>query len=113
MSLPQTSSKYKGACKKCKVEYQAGTTIYKINEEYWCSNEKCPGIPGSPGEKQKETSIDIEAKLDQLWDICYAKSSKIIDEKYPESKTNSSFEREKQKLIMAQSFMKALCRYGD
>ena len=80
MGLPNTTSKYKGACKKCKVEYAAGTIIYKINESYWCSNAECPG---SPGEKQAspkvETSIDLEAKLDQIWQVAYAKATKIVD----------------------------------
>ena len=89
MGLPQTASNFDGKCKKCQVKYTKGTIIYKINEEYWCSNEKCPGadtVTTSGPYIPPPTSISLEAKLDQLWDVCYAKSSKIIDEKYPESK---------------------------
>lgn len=113
MSLPQTNSKYKGACKKCKVEYAAGTVIYKINEDYWCSNPKCPGTSGSPGEKPIETSIDLEAKLDQIWDIAYAKASKIMDETFTPNELVDVFQRKKQTLIIAQTFVKALCGCND
>jgi len=113
MSLPQTESKYKGACKKCKVEYSAGTTIYKINEEYWCSNSKCPGKPESSGEKSTETSIDLEAKLDQIWDIAYAKAQKIMKETFTEQELVDVFQRKKQTLIIAQTFVKALCGCND
>lgn len=116
MSLPTCKSKYKGACKKCKVEYTAGTEIYKINEDYWCSNPKCPG---SPGETTSEVaaatpkSVDLEAKLDQIWDIAFAKASKIVDETYSDKELVDKFERKKQKLIMAQTFVKALCGHAD
>ena len=110
---PETKSKFKGCCKKCKVEYEAGATIYKINEDYWCSNENCPGIPGNPGEKEPPKAIDLEAKLDQIWDIAYAKASKIVDEKFSKEQLVDHFKREQQKLIMAQTFVKALCGNGD
>lgn len=112
VNWPSCKSQYKGACKKCKVEYSVGTVIYKINEEYWCSNEKCPETPGSPGEKPKP-SVDLEVKLDQMWDICHTKASKIIDETYSIQELPDKYERKKQKLIMAQAFIKALCGHGD
>lgn len=113
MSLPQTESKYSGKCKKCEVKYEKGTVIYKINEDWWCSNQNCPGIPGSPGEKPKETSVDLEAKLDQIWDICYAKANKIMKATFNEQELIDKFQRKKQTLIIAQTFVKALCGHVD
>lgn len=114
MSLPQTSSNFKGKCKKCKVEYEQGTTIYKINEEYWCSNPKCPGsdtVTVSGPYIPPPTSIDLEAKLDQIWDIAVSKATKIINETY--DKEHMPSDSTKQILIMAQTFTKALCGCND
>lgn len=113
MSFPQTKSKFKGKCVKCHIEYEAGTIIYKINEEYWCSKEDCKGVPGSPGEKPSTSPVDLEAQLDQIWDIAYAKATKIMDETFTKQELVDGFERKKQTLIIAQTFVKALCGNGD
>ena len=110
MSLPTCKSKYKGACKKCTVEYPAGADIYKINEDYWCSNAKCPGVEAKQGLKPISSPVDLEAKLDQIWDIAYAKATKIMDETYDKDMPS---DRKKQILIMAQTFTKALCGNAD
>lgn len=111
MGLPQCPSKFKGACKKCKVEYAAGTIIYKINEEYWCSNANCPGVGAKKGPKTTSSPVDLEAKLDQIWEVAYAKATKIMDEVY--DKEHMPSDHKKQILIMAQTFVKALCGNGD
>lgn len=111
MDLPHCNSKFKGACKKCKVEYEAGTIIYKINEEYWCSNEVCPGKVVESKPKPGETSIDLEAKLDQIWDIAVSKATKIYNKTY--DKEHMPSDSKKQILIMAQTFTKALCGCND
>lgn len=113
MTLPSCKSKFKGACKKCKVEYDAGTIIYKINEDYWCSNEKCPGVEFTTPALTPTSQVDLEAKLDQIWDIAHTKAVKIMDETYSKQELVDGFERKKQTLIMAQTFVKALCGNGD
>lgn len=111
MSLPTTSSRFPGECPKCKTKYSKGTTIYKINEQYWCSNPNCPEPENS--QNPQESPVDIDAKLDQLWQICFTKASKIIDETYTDQELPDKFERKKQKLILAQTFIKSVCGHGD
>ena len=113
MSFPSTKSKFKGACKKCKVEYEQGATIYKINEDYWCSNPNCPGVPGKTSTAGPENTIDLEAKLDQMWDICLRKAEQIMALHFSKEILPDNFERRKQTLIIAQTFVKALCGNGD
>ncbi len=62
MSMP---SKYPSKCKKCGKEFAKGTTIHKIDEEYWCSDPDCG--------KSKETPKD--AKTDDLYN--YVRSISI------------------------------------
>jgi len=111
MVLPNCPSGFPGVCKKCKVKYAKGTQIYKINEEYWCSNENCPGVEAKQAPKTTSSPVDLEAKLDQIWDISFAKAKKIMNETYDEAHMPS--DSKKQILIMAQTFTKALCGNGD
>ena len=109
MSFPSTKSKFKGACKKCKVQYEQGATIYKINEDYWCSNQNCPGVEASTAPKTEFSPLDLEAKLDQIWDICLRKAEQIMALHFSKEILPDNFERRKQTLIIAQTFVKALC----
>ena len=63
-------SRYDGKCKTCKKEYVAGTIIYKINEEYWCSDEKCGSHSGytTPSITPRATGLEIATPPAQLWE---------------------------------------------
>ena len=60
-------SRYDGKCKVCKKAYVAGTIIYKINEEYWCSVESCgtphPGFTAPAVTKKQEEKADTGNEL--------------------------------------------------
>lgn len=112
MTLPTTKSNFPSKCKKCGIKYEKGVTIYKINEEYWCSDSNCTGEP-KKDIKTDERSIDLEAKLDQIWDICYKKADAIMKETFSEQDLIDKFQTKKQTLIIAQTFVKALCGNGD
>ena len=96
-------SRYDGKCKVCKKAYVAGTLIYKINEEYWCSVESCgtphPGFtaPAVTTKTQKDTTVNgadikpvsytelatyVSCLHDQMWNLA---NTKIKDLKIPDS----------------------------
>ena len=63
-------SRYDGKCKTCKKEYVAGTIIYKINQVYWCSDEKCGSRPGftTPAVTPGTTGLEIATPPAKLWE---------------------------------------------
>lgn len=64
MSHPETDAKFDGNCKKCGATWKTGDKIYKINQQYWCSNAACP----TPVEKPK--LCEICAKPDHTIENC-------------------------------------------
>lgn len=74
MSLPETDAKFDGNCKKCGAKWKTGDKIYKINQQYWCSNGACP----TPVEtEQPPINGNYKDVHDEVWAFAIEEARKI------------------------------------
>lgn len=106
----------------CGITWVSGVELYKINEEYWCSNPDCPKKKADTIKRETQSSSHVDSKLgavskeriayhEHAWEIALAKASKIyppvlekikrFDGAVTESDSNL-----KDRMILAQVFYK-------
>lgn len=106
-------------CKACGVTWVAGVKLYKINEEYWCSNPDCPKKKAETIQREEQSSSHVDSKLgsvskekieyhDHAWEIALAKATKIYPPQITEFEGIHVDKTLKDRMILAQVFYKGL-----
>jgi len=117
---PQTTSKFpaKKKCTSCgSPPYPKGVAIYKIQEAWWCSNEKCPKPPleekpeyTTPAITSNSVPKEKIAYHDHAWEIALTKATKIYPPQIKEFEGIKVDKTLTSRMILAQVFYKALMR---
>lgn len=57
MTWPETNARFDGECKIDGSKWKAGEKIYKIKEQYWCSNPNCNEQPVPPPKPPQQLQV--------------------------------------------------------
>lgn len=123
---PQCTAKFgsKKPCSSCGITWVSGVKLYKINEEYWCSNPDCPKKKAETIQREEQSSSHVDSKLgavskeriayhDHAWEIALAKATKIYPPVIEKTKRwdgtiTDVDDNLKNRMILAQVFYKGL-----
>jgi len=108
MSNPETDAKFDGDCKKCGAKWKTGNKIYKINQQYWCSNGACP----TPVEtEQPPVNGSYKHVHDEVWGFAIEEAKKVYPVEMRQVPGDENLKRDINqiaRMILSQVFYKKL-----